>query len=706
MPTPPPRIPPLAQLASAACLLLMPSLFSFLAAAPRDVYPRLPDNTAASANLEVRKVLHGEVAGVFASPGRDQVIAVADRHLFKFTADGRLLDTLDEPEDMHAAGVAFGADGYVDWALTGDRERKAYAPAVDGNGLSPAALAAALDQAEVVAFGRDDDGTTAWAWLWREGRAWKLDISRHYARVDPYCSRGAWWRDWNWRNTCLEGYTHPNRGLREVAPGPFEGKETAPRVEVAGFHRRHYHLEEGMAGQLLGATVGNVLKWVWDVPGAPPGRYWFGDADVRLQVQGETLRFKVFVPRTHGGYAFYRNMRWWEPEMPGAGPWFSVQRRDTMAYPGEEALLRYYAPDVGLYAVRPRGIDEVPPARREVPAWRPLFEGPQTWRSPVTGTVELASGGSVYRWLRRQPPPIHLDGMLPRVPVEPLWPDLYALPQALVVDWGSGEDAATLRVELAPEATRAAFDALGGAGTVDLVLDVPDLYGDTATMQVFLRRGTVRLPLPQARLAYLKRPAFRRGAGGTPTRAAQLSASVAAAGAGDAAALQDFLHKAQVLVQDPHDAERFAGTVTAAYAQLLNAYNLAGDAASAGTLVRHYLAQVHPRTHAITRDPSLPYNVGVIASQTLAFAVHQPQERALVDAVLATLIGPDFDPDAQPNATLAYNLACYYALAGDKPRLLRHAAAARRLGKPAEQFLRDADFRRYHDDADFLRAVR
>ena len=32
----------------------------------------------------------------------------------------------------------------------------------------------------------------------------------------------------------------------------------------------------------------------------------------------------------------------------------------------------------------------------------------------------------------------------------------------------------------------------------------------------------------------------------------------------------------------------------------------------------------------------------------------------------------------------------------------RHAAAALRLGKPAEQFLRDGDFAGYRDDPEFL----
>jgi hypothetical protein len=73
---------------------------------------------------------------------------------------------------------------------------------------------------------------------------------------------------------------------------------------------------------------------------------------------------------------------------------------------------------------------------------------------------------------------------------------------------------------------------------------------------------------------------------------------------------------------------------------------------------------------------------------------------------MATLIGPDFDPQQQSNGTLMYNLACLYALEGDKPRLLQSAAAARRLGKLGAQFMADKDFERYREDVDFLQVLR
>lgn len=54
---------------------------------------------------------------------------------------------------------------------------------------------------------------------------------------------------------------------------------------------------------------------------------------------------------------------------------------------------------------------------------------------------------------------------------------------------------------------------------------------------------------------------------------------------------------------------------------------------------------------------------------------------------------------------LAYNLACYYALEGDRENLLDMTARAVRLGKDKRQFLADEDFRPYLEDEDFLAAL-
>lgn len=700
------------------CALLMANLMSPLFAAPRgDAFPRLSDNLAASPGFEVRRQINGHVRAMFALPERREVIVSADGYLWRFSADGHLLDTLDEPGDMHRNGIAFGEHDFVDWIHTGERRRKPYAAPVDGNGLDQAELHAALSAARAVAFGRQ--GEQAWAWLWDGESAWRMDISAHHARVDTYCTpRSSTEATVSWGDTCLEGLATAAPLMVEIRPGPFvdTGGGRTARVEVAGFKRRHHHFEGGMLGYAGGTVVGGVIKAIAPhIPGEPPRRYWFGDARVRLHLEGEVLQFTVFVGRDAGDYEFRHMLDWWDPSgvIPGASPWLRVRMRDYIDHAGEDALWEMYRPDFGLYAVRPRhGAHALPAPARPVPAWRPAFEAPVTPRSAVTGHLELEGGTRVHRWWRAKPPRPRIAA--PPVALDADGPPLQALPLAMQVAWGSPWDAdahSVLEVALDAAETRAAFARLPrGKEPASLLLQVPDLFGEVDGMRVLLRRGGGEVALERARLAYLQRPPFRpwrprEGEPRPPSRVQQLHASADAVLAGRPDALARLRAQAGALAQDPDMAEAAAPFVTAAYARLMGELNLAGRAEDSLALARHYLAEVYPYTAAHTGDPSTAYNTSVIASQALAVGVHRPGHAALVEAVIATLVGEGFDPDAHANATLLYNLACYHALRGDRAQVLRHVAAAARGGKPAGQFRRDPDFAAYRDDPAFEAAI-
>ena len=674
--------------------------------APVPPYPRLSDNTAASQNLEVRKVLHGQVEGLFVLPRTRQLVAVAGGYLWKFSPQGELLDSLRVPSGIHTSGIVFTPQYYTDGVYSGDRRRKPYAPAVDGNRLSEAALLAELDRAEHVEFGRNE--TSAWAYLLSGGKAWVLDITRWRDKVDTYCrQRSHSDEKLGWEATCLGGYRPAHRGWTEIEPGDFDstGPQDASRVRVVDFERRRLYLEEGISGQLLGATVGVALKAL-GVPGKLPGRYWFGDASTELRVGGEVLRFKAFIPREEGRYHF-PNMAWWDPSpaLPGANPWFTVHPRSDLHHPGEEALLRHYEKDIGLYVVRPRGSVPTPATGREAGTWRPVFSGPSTHSHAVIGRVEFAAAPSVHAWLREPDARKRIAGMGPQIPVRALWPVLQALPSALNLHWSasSEEEDTQLRIELPAAETRAAFERLqgGSKGPLELVVQVPDLAGPAAGMSVLLRSGNLQQALTGARMAYVNL-APRLALSGQATVQALRDASAAAQRS--PGALPAFLQTAQDLAQDLQRAQDVSSDITHAYAQLINHFNGQRDFASSSRLVRHYLDQVYPHVGKYHRDDKEVYNVGVIASQTLAFALHT-NERDLAEAVMATLIGAGFDPALQTNGTLMYNLACYYALTGDRARMLQAIARARHLGKPPSQFLQDADFGRYRQDAEFLQAI-
>lgn len=715
--------------------VMLSLLSSFGGAKPLGDFPALHENRAASARLELRKVLHGPVDGLFVVPGRQQVVVAAGGYLWKFSPHGELLDTLREPESLFTSGIAFTPTHFIDWVFTGQAQPQAYGPAVDGNALSRDEVLAALRRAEVVEFGKTD--SAAWAYLWAAGRAWKMDLSRHRAAVDTWCRKPTHSAEaLGWDATCFEGLDKPPRAWRELEPGRFSkrgpGEHAPRRVEVVGFERRKYHLEGGVGGQVYGWAVDAPLRALLGLSGSPPLRYWVGDALARLRVGDDVVQFKVFVQYRQGDEYGWSHLRWWEPatQMPGASPWFSMHKDG-----GE--LLKYYENDIGLYVVRPRG-QGVPAASQgsAVPAWRPVFEGPATGRVAVSGTVEFATVAPTHVWLRNPEARKRLPDMPPVITVDALWPALRHLPQALTVRWPApapdDRDAtAELRIELDPAELKAAFDRLPAAkAPLELVVQVPTLHSPAREVQVLLRSGTARAalasaragqampsPLGQARVAYLVEPPPPPPPRPAPAPAGpyvppahlalleSLQAQVANAFRDPARQLQPLLAQAAALAQHPQHAQALAPGITAVVADLLNRFNEGRKLSASATLVRHYLAEVHPHTNRWPGDSSLSYNQGVIASQTLAFAIHSAADRDLADAVMQTLIGPQFDPARQTNGTLLYNLACYYAVQGDTARMLDSVTAARRLGKPASQFLADQDFAAYWKDAAFLQAL-
>jgi len=272
-----------------------------------------------------------------------------------------------------------------------------------------------------------------------------------------------------------------------------------------------------------------------------------------------------------------------------------------------------------------------------------------------------------------------------------------------------------LRIALDATETQAAFARLAQSKQpVELVVQVPKLQGSAADMAVLLRSGSTQVPLQQARIEPLTSPApveikdasefspFPVPAHSKPLDV-QLQDAIRAAKKAPTAQLPVFLQLAQSLVSDAKRAQAQTPAITAAYAELLNYYNVGTDSQRFSvTLVRHYLAEVYPRTGTLVQDESTAYNVGVIASQSLAFALSLPDSQDIIDGVMHSLIGPGFMPEKQTNGTLMYNLACYYARSADKPRMLQSVAAARRLGKQPDQFMRDTDFQNYWKDTDFL----
>jgi hypothetical protein len=136
---------------------------------------------------------------------------------------------------------------------------------------------------------------------------------------------------------------------------------------------------------------------------------------------------------------------------------------------------------------------------------------------------------------------------------------------------------------------------------------------------------------------------------------------------------------------------------------LINTINQ-GNINSAEKQFNAYTTQVYPLIKDST-NKQVQYSVLVMASQGIII-YGKNSDKEIFHTVLNTLLGPNFNIETTINPTLAYNLACIYALNKNKPEMLIAIRAARKMKKPTELFLKDSDFSFYQKDNDFLAAIR
>lgn len=124
----------------------------------------------------------------------------------------------------------------------------------------------------------------------------------------------------------------------------------------------------------------------------------------------------------------------------------------------------------------------------------------------------------------------------------------------------------------------------------------------------------------------------------------------------------------------------------------------AHDGARAADLYTSYIKRVYPHLgphHKMTD----------VASMALVISLVYNKPDVAESAINTLLGGAEMNMKELQNETLLYNLACYYARHGDKPKLLEAAELAVSQGKTADQFLNDSDFSDYGTDPDFLEAI-
>ena len=134
--------------------------------------------------------------------------------------------------------------------------------------------------------------------------------------------------------------------------------------------------------------------------------------------------------------------------------------------------------------------------------------------------------------------------------------------------------------------------------------------------------------------------------------------------------------------------------------ELINTYTAKQEMEAARQVVEHFILQIFPSLNRAGYQEGVEKNIEIIASHSLALAIIL-QDVELQSWVLDNLLGRDFDVQALENATLVYNLACYYAVNQQKSQMLRASRRAMQLGKKPEQLSTEPDMKHYWDDVDF-----
>lgn len=179
----------------------------------------------------------------------------------------------------------------------------------------------------------------------------------------------------------------------------------------------------------------------------------------------------------------------------------------------------------------------------------------------------------------------------------------------------------------------------------------------------------------------------------------------------DATQADSFLVLTKKIIDNNARIKKHALQLVDAYAQLINTMSGRGDFKSSTKVFFHFVLQILPTL--LTQVDNLEqeekeqalYRISVIASQSLTAAI-ATKNTAMSQLIFEKILTPKFDITTHKNATLIYNLACFYAINHKKTEMLEAVKQARKRGKPVKQFMDDTDFKDYLKDEEFLSAVK
>lgn len=696
-------------------------------------YRNLSAQRAESENYELRKLIHGKIDGIFLPRGSSTVVVQAARLLWKINDNGYVVDVFDYPGYMYSSGICLKGDHYIDWVFTGDKSWKKCSEVIDANDMSEQELAGHLDSAEIVEFYRakiygKDMGV---CFLKTGDRAVILDITKHSERIDSRHDQHTYgpriYSDvLNWHDSILEGYEKKNRPwlpfLRSHHIGDW--KDASQPVLFQRFSREFYCFEEGFWGWLISNILGRTI--LSGLPGALPTSYWFGMGYFQLTHNSERLNFKAFVSSEDEPIDF-NNIAVYTPQDNDIGDLTFIDlgyRPHHDEFKRERRLNQYYEHDVGLYAVRRKLV--IPPEATESARdnvitlgqrttyrtrnrWLPAYMGKQS-HDPVAGEIHFYNDAEQ---------PGHY--LLTEAHVAA---GFHAIPRTLSIRWTgpyygafklylnekqhawynfhAGNSRALLELHFDEAEIVDAFQRLDRRQQpIELVVNVRAVDEYSASLQIQLRNRSDAIQLRHTRFVFSE-PSFGADEKELAMKFDKRKLIFEYGKAlNDKVFLQDYLELSQNIVANSPYPKEYVSLLTFHSAEMIKISTKDGGDIYSERLFFHYVNKILPYVGKEGQSEDVALNVTSITSNSLGFGIAARNDDVCA-AVFEKLLGPGFDISTIKNGTLVFNLACYYAVHNQKPRLLTAIQAALRLGKKVEQFMTDQDFKEYRDDADFL----
>ena len=373
-------------------------LFKMDFAAATNDYPQLYENKSSSQNYEVVKLIDGPIDSVYGVNNSGDFIAQSGESLWKINAAGEVIDYF-RSSDFYSSGLIIKKEGFIDWAFTGDKNLKPYLKTVDTKTYLEQELFDAFDQVDVVEFDEVDESLGI-AYLYKQGQAWKLDITKYKDKIDDFYITQRVKKDNNLRMdetdvraSTFDHYQKKNNGFKFLIQ-PENGNLQLWKMKSVGFDKKLIHRQVSVVETFFENTLGRMFTNQRRRDYGYPAGY----TKFELSRETESIKFSVFSDMQYGtDQAFNFSWLGFDAKNFDGVTFLTVNyRRRNLAELNEMDLLPYYENDVGLYVLRkkiPQNINS------KLPAWQLDYSGLHAYDS-ILGYINFSQAylSPAYYW--------------------------------------------------------------------------------------------------------------------------------------------------------------------------------------------------------------------------------------------------------------------------------------------------------------------